>query len=186
MTMQPKTDQLLQQISNSKVLLHPIQEVHLNDLREACAKDQEIWNIYPVSMLNEHFDQAIARFHETDLFQTFAVICQETQRLVGMTNFIGADAHGGVEIGGTYIAPEVRGTGFNRSMKELMIKHAFDCGFHRIQFCVDTRNERSIAAVLKLGATKEGVLRRNKRTWTGYVRDTAIFSILKEDGLFIS
>jgi N-acetyltransferase len=51
----------------------------------------------------------------------------------------------------------------------------------RVQFRVDTRNLRSQAAVLKLGAVKEGVLRRDRLTWTGYIRDTAYFSILADE-----
>lgn len=179
--MQANSTKLLQELSGSLVLLKPLQPEHLEPLKQACAKDQEIWEIYPVSMLGDHFDQAIARFHNTNMFHTFAVIDQKTQTVVGMTNFIGADEHGAVEIGGTYISPEVRGTGFNRQMKDLMIQQAFKCGFHRIQFCVDTRNERSMAAVLKLGAKLEGVLRKNRRTWTGFIRDTAVFSILKDE-----
>ncbi len=67
-----------------------------------------------------------------------------------------------------------------------MLAHAFDgelfgAPAHRVEFMVDVRNFRSQAAVRKLGATQEGVLRRNKVTWTGHVRDTAVFSIIAED-----
>ena len=98
-----------------------------------------------------------------------------------MTNFINPDAFGVVEIGGTYISPSVRGTGFNRGMKKLLVEHAFANGFTRIEFRVDTRNTRSMAAVAKLGAAREGTLRRNRVTWTGYVRDTAIFGLLRDE-----
>ena len=54
-------------------------------------------------------------------------------------------------------------------------------GAVRVQFKVDTRNERSQAAVTKLGAVREGVLRRDRRTWTGHIRDTAVFSILDRE-----
>jgi RimJ/RimL family protein N-acetyltransferase len=58
-----------------------------------------------------------------------------------------------------------------------MLAHAFEAGAIRVEFVVDVRNARSQAAVEKLGATREGVLRNHKITWTGYVRDSAIFSI---------
>jgi len=61
------------------------------------------------------------------------------------------------------------------------IDHAFASGFDRIEFTVDARNKRSCAAVLKLGATHEGTLRRNRITWTGYVRDTCVFGLLREE-----
>ena len=62
-----------------------------------------------------------------------------------------------------------------------MIGHAFACGLERVVFKVDVVNARSRAAVLKLGCTEEGVLRHERRTWTGRVRDTAIYGILAEE-----
>ena len=59
--------------------------------------------------------------------------------------------------------------------------HAFASGFTRIEFRVDGRNLRSRAAVLKLGATHEGILRKNRITWTGHVRDTYVFSLLRHE-----
>ena len=163
------------------VRLEPLADHHLEPLRAACAEDQEIWGIYPVSMLDENFDKAINAFHNTTNWVRFAVINSETDIVVGMSNYINPDHFGVVEIGGTYIAPSVRGSGFNGIMKKLMIEHAFACGFSRIEFRVDTRNKRSMAAVLKLGAKHEGTLRKNRITWTNYVRDTAVFGLLKEE-----
>ena len=59
-----------------------------------------------------------------------------------------------------------------------MIRRAIDCGFRRIEFRVDRRNARSQAAMAKLGAVREGVIRAERITWTGHVRDTVLFSIL--------
>ena len=168
-------------LEDGPVRLEPLADHHLEPLRAACAEDQEIWDIYPVSMLDENFDKAIQAFHNTSNWVRFAVINSESDTVVGMTNYINPDQFGVVEIGGTYIAPSVRGSGFNKIMKKLMIDHAFACGFTRIEFRVDTRNKRSMAAVLKLGATHEGTLRKNRITWTNYVRDTAVFGLLKEE-----
>jgi len=163
------------------VRLEPLAGHHLEPLRAACAEDREIWDIFPVSMLDENFDKAIETFHDTSNWVRFAVINTNSGSVVGMTNYINPDKFGVVEIGGTYIAPSVRGSGFNDIMKKLTISHAFSQGFTRIEFRVDTRNKRSMAAVLKLGAQHEGTLRRNRITWTGYVRDTAVFGLLKEE-----
>lgn len=169
-------------LADGPVRLEPLADHHIESLRAACAEDQEIWDIYPVSMLDENFDKAIQAFHNTSNWVRFAVINSESDTVVGMTNFINPDQTTKVtEIGGTYIAPSVRGSGFNSIMKKLMIDHAFGCGFTRIEFRVDTRNKRSMAAVLKLGATHEGTLRKNRITWTNYVRDTAVFGLLKEE-----
>jgi RimJ/RimL family protein N-acetyltransferase len=75
----------------------------------------------------------------------------------------------------------VRGTGFNAIMKKLMIDRAFACKYRKVGFRVDTRNARSMAAVRKLGAVQEGIMRKDRVTWTDYVRDTAVFGLLKEE-----
>jgi len=173
---------LSQLLEARPVRLEPLAEHHIEPLRAACAEDQEIWEIYPVSMLDDNFDRAMRAFHDLKSWVQFAVISTATGKLVGMSNYINPDVTTRVtEIDGTYIAPSVRGSGFNDVMKKLMIDHAFDCGFTRIEFRVDTRNKRSMAAVLKLGATHEGPLRKNRITWTGYVRDTAVFGLLKDE-----
>lgn len=163
------------------VRLEPFADHHLEPLRAACAEDREIWEIYPVNLLGEGFDAAMARFHQLDSWVRFAVVDARDSKVVGCTNYINPDPWGVVEIGGTYLAPGVRGSDFNRSKKKLMIEHAFACGFHKIEWRVDTRNKRSMAAVLKLGAKEEGVLRQNRVTWTGYRRDTAVFGMLKDE-----
>ena len=75
----------------------------------------------------------------------------------------------------------MRGTGFNRVVKDLMLRRAIACGFRRIEFKVDARNTRSQAAMTKLGAVREGVIRADRITWTGHVRDTVLFSILASE-----
>jgi RimJ/RimL family protein N-acetyltransferase len=165
------------------VRLELLADRHVEPLRAACSRDKDIWEIYPVSWAGTYFDEALAqteRFHGSRGWVRFAVL--HRGGVVGMTNFIDPDGvNGSVEIGGTYIEPSVRGSGCNGAVKRLMIDHAFACGFIRIELRVDTRNKRSMAAVLKLGATHEGTLRRNRVTWTGYVRDTAIFGLLKDE-----
>jgi RimJ/RimL family protein N-acetyltransferase len=64
-----------------------------------------------------------------------------------------------------------------------MLERAFGRGFRRIEFRVDARNVRSRAAMTKLGATEEAILRADRITWTGHVRDTVLFSILKDKWL---
>jgi RimJ/RimL family protein N-acetyltransferase len=152
-------------------------------LRAACAADPDIWDIYPHSMLDEHFEPAVQAMLSHPNRIVFAALARSetAEKVVGMTSFINPDVHGVVEIGGTYIEPSVRGTGFNHAMKKLMIDHAFACGYRRIEFRVDTRNQRSAVAVRKLGAQFDGVLRKNVVTWTGYVRDTYVFSLFEDE-----
>lgn len=168
-------------LEDGDVRLEPMADHHIEPLRAACARDPDIWDIYPFSMLGEHFETAMEQFHGTTDWVRFAVL--QRGEVVGMTNYIHPDKRNHtVEIGGTYIQPSARGTaGVNTTMKRLMIDHAFACGFTRIEFRVDARNLRSRAAVLKLGATHEGILRKHRITWTGHVRDTYIFGLLKDE-----
>lgn len=150
-------------------------------LRASCAADPDIWAIYPYSMLGDAFDPAFDRLMATDQTTLKFAILQEGA-LVGCTSYLRLDPENAVvEIGGTYIQPSVRGTGLNRCVKELLLARAFMCGLHRVEFRVDTRNTRSQAAVRKLGAHQDGVIRQDRLTWTGYRRDTALFSILKSE-----
>jgi RimJ/RimL family protein N-acetyltransferase len=167
-------------LGGGEIRLVPLTEDHREPLRKACAADAEIWAIYPVRLVEDDFDPGFAAMLATPGRAAFAVM--KADELVGTASYLGiAPADAALEIGGTYIMPAVRGTGLNRVCKQLMIDHAIACGYRRIEFRVDTRNGRSMAAVSKLGAVHEGVLRRNRTTWTGYVRDTAIFSLLAEE-----
>ena len=167
-------------LNTTEVALMPLAEEHREQFRLACAADPEIWQIYPVNLAGTDFDRGFDATLATLRRASFAVLVGG--EVVGTTAYLNVSAPDRtLEIGGTYIAPAVRGTGLNGAMKRLMIDHAIACGFHRIEFRVDTRNSRSMAAVAKLGARLEGVLRRQRITWTGYVRDTAVYSLLAED-----
>lgn len=176
-------DDLARPLAEGPVSLELLGEHHLDGLRAACAQDRDIWEIYPVNMLDDGFEEAIVAFHKFPNWVRFAVCNADADNeIVGMTNYINADpVNGVVEIGGTYIAPSVRGSGFNDVMKKLMIDHAFASGFRKIEFRIDGRNKRSQAAVLKLGALHEGTLRKNRVTWTGFIRDTEVFGLFEEE-----
>lgn len=165
-------------IANRRVQLQPIAEAHREPLRAACAADRDIWDIYSTCLVDDHYDpQFDAKLAGAGGQFAYAVL--DGASVVGCTGFYSIEpANRAVAIGHTYLAPAARGGDFNMAMKGLMIGHAWACGFQRIHFDVDTRNSRSIAAVKKIGAHHDGTLRRNKITWTGFVRDTAILSLL--------
>jgi RimJ/RimL family protein N-acetyltransferase len=157
--------------------LEPLAEVHRAALKAACAQDLEIWPIYATSWDPDHFEETFGLVMGLKRWRRFAILSED--ELVGMSCYINVDPRrGALEIGNTYYVPRMRGTGFNRRVKDLMISRAIDCGYRRIEFKVDSRNVRSQAAMAKLGAVREGVLRADRVTWTGHVRDTVLFSIL--------
>jgi RimJ/RimL family protein N-acetyltransferase len=149
-------------------------------LKSACAEDPDIWPIYSISFDPDNFNASIDAFSTRPANRTFVLF--EGEELAGMSSFLGIDEERGVlEIGGTYYRPHLRGTGFNRRVKDMMLRRAFEAGFRRVEFRVDARNARSQAAMAKLGAVREGLLRADRITWTGHVRDTVLFSILKDE-----
>lgn len=149
-------------------------------LKAACAEDNEIWQVYPISFGPDHFDESIDLLSKVKRNRTFVLF--DGDELAGMSSYLGIDGGRGVlEIGGTYYRPKFRGTGFNRRAKDMMLRRAFDYGFRRIEFRVDDRNMRSQAAMAKLGAVREGVLRADRITWNGHVRNSVLFSILKDE-----
>jgi RimJ/RimL family protein N-acetyltransferase len=163
-------------LAAGEVRLVPLAEHHREALRAVTAADQHIWVMYPYSMAGEHFEPAFNGML-TGPRRVYAVYRGDT--LVGCTSWYDHDpVHRVVAIGGTFLHPDVRGSGFNLALKRLMIGHARACGIVRIVFDVDVRNTRSQAAVKKLGAKLDGILRQNKITWTGHVRDTCVFSLL--------
>jgi RimJ/RimL family protein N-acetyltransferase len=158
----------------------PFDERYREPLRAVCAEDGEIWQIYANNFGPEGFDKSIDTYPSNPRNRTFVLF--EGEELAGMSSFLGIDEGRQVlEIGGTYYRPHLRGTGFNRRVKEMMLTRAFECGIRRVEFRVDKRNARSQAAMKKLGAVREGVLRADRITWTGHVRDTVLFAILKEE-----
>jgi RimJ/RimL family protein N-acetyltransferase len=87
--------------------------------------------------------------------------------------------HRRIHLGWTAYAPAAWGTAINPACKLLLLGHAFDdCGFERVKIQTDSINTRSQAAIAKLGATREGVLRHHQRRADGSWRDTVVFSIL--------
>ena len=160
--------------------LEPLAEEHRAALKAACAEDGEVWKIYALSFDPDHFDASFDVLRGRSNGRAFAIF--DGDELAGMSAYIGIDPdRGALEIGNTFYRPRLRGTGFNRRVKDLMIRRAIDCGFRRIEFRVDARNQRSQAAMAKIGGVREGVLRADRITWTGHVRDTVLFSILAEE-----
>src|SRR6478609_8608089 len=104
--------------------LEPIAEHHRAALKAACSEDEAIWSIYSVSYDADHFDAQFDALLARPAIDAFAIFNGE--RLVGMSAYINQKpAFQTLEIGNTYLAPAMRGTGFNRRLKQLMIDHAF-------------------------------------------------------------
>jgi RimJ/RimL family protein N-acetyltransferase len=166
------------------VRMEPLMPRHKEEIRAAIDCDPASWSVMLVNPVGAGFEEYWSASCGAPLTErmSYAIRRLSDDRVVGTSTYFMAKAkHGGVEIGATFLRPDVRASSVNPEAKILMLSHAFDSGAVRVQFTTDIRNERSQAAIAKLGAVKEGVLRRDTRTWTGHMRDTVVFSILDSE-----
>jgi RimJ/RimL family protein N-acetyltransferase len=179
MIIKPKT------LKGRYVRLEPITPELREEMRGAIDCDPAAWEIMSINGCGEGFSEwwaTATRQSDSGERVVFAIRRLSDKRVVGTSSYLGVDRlNRGLEVGATFLHPGVRSGPVNPESKLLMLANAFDAGAIRVQFTVDMRNVRSQAAVLKLGASQEGVLRNHKITWTGHVRDSAIFSITDYD-----
>jgi N-acetyltransferase len=108
---------------------------------------------------------------------------EPADRIVGTTSLGDVDLDNErVHLGWTAYSPDVWATAVNPECKLLLLQHAFDdCGFGRVKIQTDLINLRSQAAIAKLGAVREGVLRRHMKRADGSWRDTVVFAVTADD-----
>lgn len=175
-------------LEGSVVRLEPIRREHADLFWQVAKNDLEnIFRWIPYSMKTpEDFRNLIDKaFAEQERSESvvFATVERRSETVIGSTRFMNIDrANRRVEIGSTWIAPAWQRTGVNTEAKYLMLRHAFEVwGCFRVELKTDALNEKSRAAILRLGAKEEGTLRRHVITWTGRVRDSVYFSILDNE-----
>lgn len=165
------------------VRLEPLAPRHAPELLEA-AQDDELWRYLPIPRprTQEAIERWVAEAHELQARGEqlpFAVLERGSGRAIGSMRYLDIRrAHRGLEIGWSWISPRFQRTGVNRECKLLLLAHAFEAlGCLRVQLKTDARNLRSQAAIERLGAVREGVLRRHMRLHDGFVRDSVLYSI---------
>ncbi len=165
--------------------LEPLSHDHAEGLREA-AEDGELHKLWYTSVPPpERMTDEIARrlaLQEKDLMQPFAVRDADG-KLAGMTTYMNIDGnHRRVEIGSTWYARRVQRTALNTECKLMLLRHAFetlDC--IAVEFRTHWMNQQSRAAIARLGAKQDGVLRNHQRMPDGSLRDTVVFSIIASE-----
>lgn len=167
------------------VRLEPYTPELREEVRAAIDCDPESWEIVSVNGCGEGFDKwwvdALKQM-EAGTRIAFAIRRLSDKVVVGTTSLLNPrPEHKGVEIGATFLNPDVRSGPVNPESKLLLLSYAFGSGAIRVELLTDERNARSQSAIEALGATKEGVLRNHKITWTGFVRDSVVYSITDTD-----
>lgn len=173
-------------LTGGRIRLEPLRPEHA-DLLYPAAMHPEIWDYLPERAYSrDEFNRLIAnalRRNETGDYLHFAVCDKENEAYVGSTSLSGyskADRH--IEIGWTWYTPKVWRTFVNTECKYLLLSHSFEgLGVQRVQLKTDGRNQRSQAAIRRIGAVYEGTLRKERTYYDGYTRDSVYFSILDEE-----
>ncbi len=169
------------------VRLEPLTQAHVPALASV-GKDERIWKwmLYGNLVTEEAMrlwvrDILSRQAAGTDL--PFAVIHLPSGRIAGATRYMEMrPEHRGLEIGGTWYGLEFQRTVVNTECKYLLLQYAFETlGCVRVQFKADARNQRSIRAIERLGATREGVLRNHYILKDGTLRDSVYYSILDRE-----
>ncbi|BFT75067.1 GNAT family N-acetyltransferase [Paenibacillus sp. P36] len=172
-------------LEGTQVTLLPMQESHISALVEA-ASDPAIF-AYMTPLLQpsavEQFVRQALDEQKAGLGIPFSVYDKHSDSFVGSTrlfDYSAANRH--VEIGHTWYNPRVWRTRINTECKYLLLRHCFETlDLLRVQLKTDLRNERSQAAIARIGAQKEGTLRQHRVLHDGYVRDTVMFSIIDRE-----
>jgi RimJ/RimL family protein N-acetyltransferase len=169
------------------VRLEPLARRHAEDLFEA-GKDETIWPYMPRPPLKSVEDARamIKQALEVAAGGTqlpFAIIQRANGRAIGSTRYLDIRPNDrGVEIGWTWIGTAFQRTPVNTECKYLLLRHAFkELGAVRVQMKTDLRNVRSQRAIERLGAVREGVLRKHIVLWDGFIRDTVYYSIIESE-----
>lgn len=170
-------------LQGNSVRLEPLSFEHLDALC-AAGFDESIWRWTTTQVTNagqmKKYIEVALEEQQKGVSLPFVTIEKSSGIVVGSTRFGNIDRHNRrVEIGWTWINPRWQRSRINTEAKLLMLGHAFEvwqCA--RVELKTDALNEKSRAAILRIGAKQEGVLRRHMITDAGRFRDTVYFSII--------
>ena len=173
-------------IEGQHVRLEPLTHAHTKSLI-AAAGDGELWKsdvtvVPSADTIHKYIEEAL-RGLERGTELPFAIASKATGDVVGTTRFYEiTPADRRVAIGYTWLARSAQRTLVNTETKLLLLQHAFDhwrCV--RVEFITDVRNEQSRAAILRLGAKQEGILRNHMIMPSGRIRDSVFFSVIADE-----
>ena len=168
------------------IRLEPLSMAHHAGLVEA-GLDEAIWRYMPQTMRTPDdmraFIEAALETQATGAALPFATIDLASGSAIGSTRFFNIDrAHRRLEIGWTWLGLAWQGTAANTEAKYLMLRHAFETlECIRVEFKTDSLNERSRAALLRIGAIQEGTFRNHMIMPDGRLRHSVYYSLIASE-----
>ena len=169
-------------LAGEHVRLEPADDRHVAGLVEA-GSDPVVWAHLPWPQPRDEAAMRSLLEAERRVALPFAQVEVASGRAIGITTYRDVDERNRtLEVGGTWIGRPWWRSAINTEAKLLFLGHAFDVlGANRVAIKTDIRNERSQAAIARLGAVREGVLRRHMIRPDGSLRDTVLFSVIAEE-----
>ena len=170
-------------LTGSKVILEPLSLEHLDGLISA-VKDGELWKLWftsiPAPEKAEEYIKTALGMRENAGAMPFIVRDRESNKIIGCTRYFNVDeVNQRLEIGYTWYSESYQRTTANTECKYLLLSHAFEkLDAIAVEFRTHWHNHKSRAAIARLGAKQDGVLRNHQRTADGSYRDTVVFSII--------
>jgi N-acetyltransferase len=168
------------------VRLEPLTDAH-NPGLAAAIRDGELWRLLVTAVPHpdalDAFQARAAQERAAGLGITYTTIDQASGCIAGSTRYLRTDwNHRRTEIGFTFLGARWQRTSLNTEAKLLMLTQAFESlGFNRVELLTDYLNTVSRTAILRLGAREEGVLRSHMVMPNGRVRDSVVFSIVRQE-----
>jgi N-acetyltransferase len=168
------------------VRLEPLRIEHAEELFEV-GSDPELWRLTTVRIESvddmRRYLQAALDEQSRGVALPFATCERETGRAIGTTRYANiVPEHKRLEIGWTFVSPRWQRTPINTEAKYLMFRHAFEeLGYNRVELKTNALNTKSRNAMLRVGCTEEGTLRRHMVNPDGTLRDTVYFSVVTEE-----
>nr|WP_070964447.1 GNAT family protein [Vibrio sonorensis] len=178
------------ELESESVKLVPLTMEHKEALVEA-ASDGELWTLWFTSVPNhENVTDYIATALEQKakgLSLPFVVVEKPTGKIIGTTRLCNADpVNHRLEIGYTWYSKSYQKTSCNTECKLLLLTHAFEVlNSIAVEFRTSWHNQASRAAIARLGAKQDGVLRNHQKLPNGGYRDTVVFSIINNEWLSV-
>ncbi len=173
-------------LENDRTRLEPLAESHYESLLPIALK-REIWEFTSADIKSEedfrnYFNTALQERKDGNAYP-FAIYDKLHNQYAGCTRYGNISfAHKRMEIGWTWYDPTLQRSGINKACKFLLLSYGFETlGLNRIELKTSLLNIKSQGAMLKIGATKEGILRRHMIGDNGTIRDTVYFSFIKEE-----
>ena len=173
-------------LSGEQVRLEPLSRDHVDQLCEV-GIDEELWKVTMTQIRSRDDMAAYVRTaieEETNgTSLPFVVISKGDGKVVGSTRYSNIDhTNRRLEIGWTWIATAWQRTAVNTETKFLLLRHAFEVlGCIRVEFKTDSINEKSRAALVRIGAKEEGIFRNHMITPSGRIRHSAYYSIIDSE-----